>query len=168
MQFEFIAQFIKMLNNLSGLLDKAEAYSQTRKFDVAVLLNSRLAVDQFNFVRQIQMVCDVSKNYAARLAGQEVPRDDDSETTLPELRARIQKTVKYLQSFKAEDFQGWADRKITNPRREGKYISGFEFLMHAAIPNFYFHLTTAYSILRNNGVEIGKKDYLGEVNYRPL
>jgi len=168
MQFQFIAQFVKMLNNLSAILDKAEAYSETRKFDVANLLGARLAVDQFNFTRQVQMVCDVAKTFAARLSGQEVPRDEDTETTLPQLQARIQKTVQYLQTFKAEDFKGWEDRQITNPRREGKFISGFEFFMHAAVPNFYFHMTTAYSILRHNGLEIGKKDYLGEVNYRPL
>jgi hypothetical protein len=168
MQFEYIAQFEKMLNNLSGILDKAESFAEARKFEVGNLLTSRLAPDQFNFTRQVQMLCDVAKNYGYRLAGKEVPKDEDKETTLPELRARIQKTIGYLKALKADDFQGWKDRQITNPRREGKFISGWEYAMHACVPNFYFHMTTAYAILRHNGLEIGKKDYLGEVNYRPL
>jgi hypothetical protein len=157
-----------MLNNLSGLLDKAQQYSEAKKFDVANLLTARLAPDQFHFIRQVQMTCDTAKAYAAKLTGKEAPKHEDKETNIPELKQRIRETIQFLETIKPEDFKGWEGRKTTNPRREGKYLPGNEFAMHQAIPNFYFHMTTAYSILRSNGIDIGKKDYLGELKYRDL
>ncbi len=161
-----IPQFKKMLNNLNHILDKAAAYSETKKFAPEVLLNSRLAPDQFNLIRQIQIACDTAKLAAHRLSGKDAPKHEDTETTLPELRTRIAETIAYLNTFTAADFNGAAEKHISQPRWEGKYLTGFEFTTQHALPNLYFHVTTAYSILRHNGVDIGKKDYLGEMPYK--
>lgn len=168
MSYEFIPQFSRMLNNLSAILNKAQGYADQKKFDIANLLTARLAPDQFNFTWQVQATCDTAVAYASKLTGKEAPKLENKEVTLPELQDRIQKTLNFLSTIKPEDFQGWEDRKTLNPRREGKFLPAKEFAMHQAIPNFYFHLTTLYSILRTNGVDVGKKDYLGELNYRPL
>ncbi|MDO9182313.1 MAG: DUF1993 domain-containing protein [Bacteriovorax sp.] len=161
-----VVQFSKMLNNLIHFLDKGAQSAEARKFDMDVLLNARLAPDQFSLIRQVQIACDTAKLGAARLAGKEAPVHEDKEKTLPELKARIQDVINYLATFKAEDFQGAHERKITQPRWEGKYLSGAEYAVQHAIPNIYFHITTAYAILRNNGVDVGKKDYLGEMPYK--
>lgn len=168
MTYEFIPQFSKMLNNLSGLLEKAKTFAEQKKFDASNLLTARLAPDQFHFTRQVQIACDSAKAYAAKLTGKEAPKHEDKETTIPELQDRIRATIQFLETIKAEDFKGWETRQVTNPRREGKFLPGNEFAMEQAIPNFYFHMTTAYSILRHNGLEVGKKDYLGTLNYRDL
>jgi len=168
MTYEFVPQFAKMLRNLSGLLDKAQAFADQKKFEVSNLLTARLAPDQFNFTRQVQATCDLAKSYAARLTGKEAPKHEDNETTIEQLQRRIQATMAFLETIRPEDFKGWEKRQVLNPRREGKFLPGDEYAMHQAIPNFYFHLTTAYSILRHNGVEIGKKDFLGELKYRDL
>ncbi len=139
---------------------------QTVWFDVEVLFQARLAPDQFNFIRQLQICCDVAKFSASSLANKEIPSHPDTEKTLPELKARIEKVVAYLNTFKASDFSDAAARKVTHPRWEGKYLLGEEYFREHAIPNFYFHLSTAYAILRHNGVNIGKKDYLGTFNYK--
>ena len=161
-----VPQFTKMLHNLNLMMDKAVQNSVERKFEMDVLLNSRLAPDQFNFIRQVQIACDTAKFYAARMTGKEAPVNEDTEKTLPELKARIETVIGYLNSFKAEDFKGAEDRKISQPRWEGKYLTGFEFATQHAIPNVYFHVATAYSILRHNGVPVGKKDFLGEMPYK--
>ncbi len=161
-----VTQFSKMLHNLSRILDKAEAHAQSKKFDVDVLLNSRLAPDQFNLLRQIQISCDMAKLTVARLAGKEAPVHEDKEETLPELKARIESVIGYLGTFSPKDFANSAEIKVTTPRWEGKYLSGTEYLLQHGIPNLYFHVTTAYSIIRHNGVDIGKKDYLGELPYK--
>jgi hypothetical protein len=161
-----VTQFTKMLNNLNHILDKGALSAEARKFDVDVLLNARLAPDQFNLIRQVQIACDTAKLGAARLAGKEAPVHEDKEKTLPELKARITDVINYLATFKPEDFQGTHERKISQPRWEGKYLTGTEFAIQHAIPNIYFHVTTAYAILRNNGVDVGKKDYLGEMPYK--
>jgi hypothetical protein len=161
-----VPQFTKMLHNLNLMMDKAVLNSVERKFEMDVLLNSRLAPDQFNFIRQVQIACDTAKFYAARMTGKEAPAHEDTEKTLPELKARIETVIGYLNSFKAEDFKGAEDRKISQPRWEGKYLTGFEFATQHAIPNVYFHVATAYSILRHNGVPVGKKDFLGEMPYK--
>jgi uncharacterized protein len=163
-----IVQFSKMLGNLREILNKAAAHAETKKFDATVLLNSRLAPDQFNFIRQIQITCDTAKLGVARLTAKTdtVPVHADTETTLAELHARIQSVQDYLGSFAPADFAETATVKVTNPRWEGKHLLGYEFLIQHVIPNFYFHLTTAYAILRHNGVEIGKKDYLGAMPYK--
>ena len=163
-----VVQFSKVLNNLSHFLDKAAAHAETKKFDVSVLLNSRLAPDQFNLIRQVQIACDTAKLGVARLTGkvESAPTHPDTETTLPELKARIQSVLDYLAGFKPEDFADTAERHISQPRWEGKYLTGLEFAIQHAIPNIYVHTTTAYSILRHNGVDVGKKDYLGSLPYK--
>jgi hypothetical protein len=163
-----ITQFSKTLGNLSSMLDKAALFAQEKKFEIEVLLQSRLAPDQFNLIRQIQVACDTAKLGAARLAGKEeqAPSHPDTEQTLAEVKARIASVMAYLGSYSAADFAGAAERRITQPRWKGKSLSGEEFLIQHAVPNLYFHTTTAYAILRHNGVDIGKKDFLGELPYR--
>jgi len=152
----------KMLRNLDGCIQKAIAYAEQRKFDPDVYVQARLAPDQFAFVRQVQAVCDQSKFIAAKLAGKEAPSHPDTEKTLPELRARIATVVSYLESFQREEFVGAEDRHVTFPRWNGKWMRGGDYLDHHGLPNFYFHYTTAYAILRHNGVDVGKQDFLGE------
>jgi hypothetical protein len=161
-----IPQFIKSLRNMSVILDKGAQFADVKKFPAEVLLQSRLAPDQFPLLRQIQIMCDTAKLSASRLSGKEAPVHADSEVTLPEIKSRIDSVISYLHSFSAEDFKEAKTRHVTQPRWEGKYLTGEDYVIHHAIPNFYFHMTTAYSILRHNGVDIGKKDYLGEMPYK--
>jgi hypothetical protein len=163
-----VTQFTKMLNNLQAILGEAEKFAAEKKFDMGVLLNARLSPDQFNLIRQIQTACDTAKLGAARLADVEkdAPKHDDKEATLAEVKARIDSVIAYLKTFKADAFAGAAERRITQPRWEGKSLSGEEFLVQHVIPNFYFHVATAYAILRHNGVPVGKKNYLGDMPYR--
>lgn len=161
-----VVQFTKMLTNLDLILNKAVAHAEAKKFDVGVLLNSRLAPDQFNLIRQIQIACDTAKLGVSRLTGKSAPVHEDNETTLPELKTRIQEVITYLGTFSPDDFSGAKERHISQPRWEGKYLTGFEFAIQHAIPNIYFHITTAYAILRHNGVDVGKKDYLGSMPYK--
>lgn len=161
-----VPQFIKMLKNLNVILDKGALFADSKKIEMEVLLNSRLAPDQFTLLRQVQIACDTAKLGAARLAGKEAPVHEDKEKTLPELKVRINEVLNYLGTFSPADFQGAHERKISQPRWEGKYLTGTEYAIQHALPNIYFHITTAYSILRHNGVEVGKKDYLGEMPYK--
>lgn len=158
-----VTQYSKMLGNLSHILNKAAEYAEAKKFNVEVLLNSRLAPDQFNLIRQVQIVCDGAKFGAARICGKEAPSHPDTETTLAELQARIKTVQDYLATYKPEDFAGAEERHVSQPRWEGKYLTGLEFVIQHSLPNIYFHITTAYSILRNNGVDVGKKDFLGNI-----
>ncbi len=161
-----IVQFSKMLKNLSAILDKGAQFADAKKFEVDVLLQSRLAPDQFNLIRQVQIACDTAKLGASRLTGKEAPSHEDKEKTLAELKTRIDDTIHYLSTFKPEDFNGAMERKVSTPRWEGKYLTGQEYFIHHMLPNIFFHITTAYSILRNNGVDVGKKDYIGELPFR--
>lgn len=161
-----ISQFTKMLQNLSKILDKAAEQAEARKVDFSVYLNSRLAPDQFNLIRQIQIACDTAKMCAVRLTGKEAPVHEDNEKTLAELKERIQKVVTFLATFSEADYKDSATIKVSQPRWEGKYLTGTEFAIQHAIPNMYFHVTTAYSILRHNGIAVGKKDYLGDMPYK--
>ncbi len=161
-----VPQYIKMLGNLSAILDKGAAYAETKKFDVDVLLQSRLAPDQFNFIRQIQIACDTAKLSVSRVTGKEAPVHADTEKTLPELKARIDSVRSYLESFSEKDFAQADTIKVSQPRWDGQYLNGREFVIEHALPNFYFHITTAYSILRHNGVDVGKKDFLGKMPYK--
>lgn len=161
-----VLQFSKMLRNLNSFLAKGAAAAEAKKFDVEVLLNSRLAPDQFNLIRQIQISCDTAKLCASRLTGRDAPVHEDNEKTLPELKKRIEDVVSYLSQFSAKDFDMALEKKISQPRWEGKYLTGEEYVQQHAIPNFYFHVMTAYSILRHNGVDLGKKDYLGEMPFK--
>jgi uncharacterized protein len=161
-----VPQFAKTLHNLNLILDKADAFATEKKIESDVLMNDRLAPNMFNFVRQVQIACDTAKLCAARLSGKEAPVNDDSEKTLSDLKKRITATINYLETFSAKDFDGAETRHISQPRWEGKYLTGKEYVIHHAVPNMYFHVTTAYAILRHNGVEVGKKDYLGELPFK--
>lgn len=163
-----VPQFTKVLRNMLSILDKANAFADQRKFDSRVLMTARLAPDQFHFIKQVQIACDVSKGLAARLAGQEPPKHEDNEQTLPELKARIQKTIDFLSTISVEKFDGAESRMIPIAWLPGKALPALECAAQMAIPNFYFHITTAYAILRHNGLEIGKNDYLGQLDFRTL
>ncbi len=166
MYFETVRQMRKMLGQLDKWLDAATAYAQSRKFDPNNLLTSRLAPDQFPFVKQVQSTCDTAKLVAARLSGKQPPSHPDTEQSLPELQARIRTVAGYLEGFTSADFEGAATRVITTPRWEGKVMSGADYYLEHGMPNFFFHLTHAYAILRHNGVELGKKDFLGPVSLK--
>ena len=155
--------FVRLLGNLLSWLDKAQTHAEAKKFDSANYLGLRLAPDMLSFTRQIQITSDGAKACVARLAGLEVPKWEDNETTLDELRARIRKTIDYVQSIPAEQINGSEGREIAIPQRQGepRRFSGEDFLRFYALPNFYFHLTTAYALLRHAGVDVGKRDFLG-------
>lgn len=161
-----VPQFIKSLKNLDAMLDKAAAHADSKKFDFEVLLQSRLAPDMFNFTRQVQIMCDTAKLCAARLTNKTAPVQEDNEKTFKEIKARIQSVITFLESMKPEDYKNAAEVTITQPRWEGKTLTGEQYVVHHAIPNFYFHMTTAYALLRHNGVEVGKKDFLGPMPYK--
>ncbi len=157
-----VPRFIHMLNNLSALLDKAQAHVAAKKLDESALTGFRLYPDMLPMARQIMIATDTAKGAAARLAGVEIPVYDDVEKTLPELQARIARTVTYLQTFTPAQIDGSEEREVVIKRRDSETRhSGLQYLLGQALPNFYFHVTTAYAILRHNGVEIGKRDYLG-------
>jgi hypothetical protein len=155
--------FAHFLSSLSGLLDKALAHSTAKKFDPSVLVNGRLAPDMFPLSKQVQIACDLAKNSVARLAGLEPPRFEDNEKTFEELRTRIARTIDYLKSVPASAFEGAEDRDIRVPAGPDRFLDfkGLDFVERWAIPNVFFHITTTYAILRHNGVEIGKRDFLG-------
>jgi hypothetical protein len=154
--------FVRMLTNLSKVLDRAVAHAEARKIDPTVLVNARLYPDMLPLAKQIQIASDTAKGAASRLAGQEPPKYDDTETTFAELKARIDKTIALLNSFKPEQIDGSDEKTVTlQIRGNATPFAGLAYLMNHATPNFYFHVTTAYDILRHNGVEIGKSDYLG-------
>jgi hypothetical protein len=157
-----VGQFAPMLRNLAAILEKGVASATARKFEPAVLASARLAPDMLALTRQVQLACDFAKNSAARLAGQDPPKFEDNETTFPELQARIQKTLDYLATMPASAFEGSEERDITIPLRDRKLeFKGLPFLQRWVLPNFYFHVVTAYDILRHNGVDVGKMDFLG-------
>ncbi len=152
----------RMLGNLSAILDKAAAHADAKKFDVVVLVNARLAPDMFPLARQVQIACDMVKGGAARLSGTEIPKFDDTETTIPELKARIAKTLAFVNGLAAAKFAGSEDRAITlNTRNGDLHFNGLDYLRYFVLPNLYFHVTTTYAILRHNGVELGKPDFIG-------
>lgn len=152
----------RMLGNLAGFLDKAAALAEAKKFDVSVLLNSRLAPDMFTLTRQVQIACDMLKGAAARLSGTEIPKYEDNETTIGELKARIAKTLAFVNSVAAAKFSGSEDRDIVlQVRGSERRLKGLNYLRDYALPNMYFHVTMTYAILRHNGVELGKPDFIG-------
>ena len=156
------------LNALSATLDKAMAYAEAKKIDASVLLQSRLSPDMFALSRQVQIATDQAKNGSARLAGVEAPRHEDNETTIDQLKARIAKTVAYLKTLDPKQIDASADREITfplGPTNKG-HMKGDNYLNHFVLPNFYFHTTAAYAILRHCGMEIGKRDFLGAIPMR--
>ncbi len=153
--------FTYTLGNLSWILEKAAADAAQRKFDPAVLLAARLAPDMLPLTRQVQIASDIAKNSVARLAGQEPPRFEDAETTIEQLRARLARTIDFLESVPASALEGSETRDIKVPVRERTLeFKGLEFLQRWAMPNVFFHVTTSYAILRHNGVDLGKRDFL--------
>jgi hypothetical protein len=155
------------LNALSALLEKAESYAAAKSIDPTVLLSARLFPDMFAFAQQVRSACDQAKNGGARLASIDPPRYEDNEKTIAELKARIAKTVAFVKTLDARKIDESADREITLPLGPNTgYMKGGDYLRHFALPNFYFHLATAYDILRHCGVEIGKRDFLGAIPIR--
>lgn len=153
--------FTQMLGNLSAILDKAAAHAAAKKYDPAVLLGVRLIPDMLPLARQVQIASDHAKRAVARLAGVEPPKYDDNEATLDELKARIAKTLDYIKGFTAGQIDGTEGKEITVVGRVTATYRGEPYLLHYAMPNFFFHVTTAYAILRQAGIEIGKRDYVG-------
>jgi len=157
-----IPTFTRVLNNLVAILDKGAADAEARKIDPTVFLNARLFPDMFPFTRQVQLATDTAIGGAARLAGTEVPGQDNNESSFSELASRIRKTITQLESFKPEQLDGSEDKTITwQTRSSTKNMQGLPYLMNHVLPNLFFHTTTAYNILRHNGVQLGKMDYLG-------
>jgi hypothetical protein len=155
------------LNALTALLDKAEAYAAAKKIDPAVLLRTRLAPDMFDLTRQVQVSTDQARRGSARLAGVEPPSYEDNETTIAQLKARIAKTLAYLKTLDTKQIDASAEREITFPLGNDKgHMKGADYLNHSVLPNFYFHVTAAYAILRHCGLEIGKRDFLGAIPLR--
>ncbi|WP_437279767.1 DUF1993 domain-containing protein [Sorangium sp. So ce375] len=153
---------VRMLGNLSAILKKAVAYAEAKKIEPRVLLDGRLAPDMLSFTRQIQIATDSAKGCGARLAAVDVPKFEDNEASFEELQARVAKTIAFLNSLRPEQIDGSEDREVTIPTRDQPMqFKGLPYLLNFALPNFYFHVTTAYAILRHNGLDIGKMDYLG-------
>jgi len=167
-----IRQFARTLRNLDAVLNKATKHAEARKFDINNFYAARLFPDMLPFVSQIRIACDTAKSAAANLSGKEAPRHEDNETTVPELRARIGKCLAYLDTFTAADFERTKPdtmvRMPNRPDRVGKGLRAEEYLYARQIPNFYFHVTTAYDLLRHGGVEIGKSDYLGTLAFADM
>jgi hypothetical protein len=157
-----VPRFVNILGNLSNILDKAQAHVDAKKLDAATLPTYRLFPDMLPMTTQVQIACDAAKGVVARLAGVEIPVFEDNEKTLAELKARIAKTVAFIQTVTPAQIDGTEDKEIVIKRgdKETRY-GGMQFLLGHALPNFYFHVTTTYNILRHNGIEIGKRDYLG-------
>jgi len=157
-----VPAFLQTLNSLSAILDKAAEHCRTRSIEPSELINARLAPDMFPLSRQVQIATDHAKGAAARLSGREVPKFEDTESTFDELKARIAKTIDFIKSVPANAIDGSEEREITlTIAGQPKAFTGQRYLVHSALPNFYFHATTAYDILRHNGVELGKRDFMG-------
>jgi len=152
-----------MLRNLSTLIDKTEAHCAAKKIDPAAFTTARLFPDMFAFTRQVQIACDTAKGAVARLAGADIPKHEDTEQSFADLKARIAKTVDFVESIGAAKIDGTEEKDIVLQMRSGeRRFKGMQYLLGHAYPNFYFHVTTAYNILRHNGVEIGKQDFIGK------
>jgi hypothetical protein len=156
---------VRALDNLQSWFDKAEAFAAAKKFDPQVLLAARLAPDMLPFTKQVQIACDSAKFGVARLSGVEAPKFDDTEVSLADLRQRIAKTLEYIRSVPAQRLEGTEDKDIVVPRRDGSMtLKGEFYLKHYVLPNVFFHVTTAYALLRHNGVDLGKGDFLGALS----
>jgi hypothetical protein len=159
--------FTKALGGVERWLDTALKHAESKNFDVQRLLDAWLAPDQYNFTRQIQSACDYAKFGTSKLAGKEPPARPDTETTVTDLRARLKTEIEYLGTFTRADFIGGEDRACAHAWMNGKWLRGGDYLDHVVLPNFHFHLTSAYAIFRHSGVELGKMDYLGALPYQP-
>lgn len=159
-----VIPIVRSLTNLRTILEKASVYADEKKIDPAVLVSARLYPDMYPLSRQVQIASDVAKGAVSRLAGQEPPKFEDNESSFPELIARIDKTLAHIQSFSAEQINGTEDNTILLPRHDRtSTFTGLSYVTDFVLPNVYFHVTTAYAILRHNGLVIGKKDFLGDV-----
>jgi uncharacterized protein len=165
MYYEAVSQCTQMLKNIETWLDKAEKHAAAKKFDVNTLMTDRLAPDMKPFIYQVQSACDYVKAAAAWLSGQVPPKHEDNEQTIDDARARIQKTVAFAKSVREVQYAGASDRKVSLSWAPGKHLCGKDYLLQMTIPNVYFHVAIAYAILRHNGVDIGKMDFLGPVNW---
>src|SRR6266852_4503632 len=165
MYYQVISQCTQSLKNLETCLDKAEQHAAAKKFDVGVLMTSRLAHDMQHFIYQVQSACDYVKAAAAWLSGQTPPKHEDNEQTLEELRARVRKTVDFAESVGKAQYEGAQDRKVSLSWVPGKVIGGEDYLLQITIPNVYFHIAMTYAVLRNDGVDVGKMDFLGPMNF---
>ena len=161
-----IRLFAKTLQNLEQWMDKAAAHAKARSFEVDVLVQSRLAPNQFAFGQQVQSACDQAKYAAAYLGNKPAPSHPDTEKTFAEARERIRKCTAFLATVQEKDFAGAEERKVAPAWLGGKWLRGGDYLVHVAVPNFFFHATTAYAILRHNGVQLGKMDYVGSLPTR--
>ena len=164
MVYQVIRQCAQSLRNLETCFDKAEQHAAAKNFPVSILMTSRLAPDQHHFIYQVQSACDYVKGAAAWLSRQTPPKHEDTEQTIGELRERIRKTIAFVDSVKEAQYAGASERKVSLSWAPGKVIGGLDYLLQMTIPNTYFHITTAYAILRHNGVDVGKMDYLGSIN----
>ena len=157
-----VPRFVNILKNLTGILDKAQAHIDAKKIDVSILTNYRLFPDMLPMTTQVLIACDAAKGVVARLAGIEIPVYEDNEKTLTDLKARIAKTIAFIESVTPAQIDGTEDKDIVTKRGDKEtHYKGMQFLLGHALPNFYFHVTTTYNILRHNGIEIGKRDFLG-------
>jgi len=160
-----IEQYVLTLTNLKNFLIKAEAFAKAKKFDIQVLLNTRLFPDMFPLGKQIQTACDAAKFCASRLTDVKAPVFEDNEVNFDDFIKRIEMTIDYLKTITLEDFQNYEEKKIKFPWNPGMELRGKDYLVQFAMPNFYFHVTTAYNILRSSGIELGKSDFLGQIDW---
>lgn len=166
MYHALLGQMTTQLRQIDLWFDKAEAHAKAKGFAPDLFVSYRLAPDQFALARQVDSACDTAKFAAARLTGKDAPKNDDDEKTLGELRARVKSAIAFLETLKEADFEGAATRTITNPRWEGRTMTGHDYFLQHSIPNFYFHVTHVYAVLRHAGVDVGKRDYLGQMTMR--
>ncbi len=164
--YPIVVEMKKLLGQMNVWIEKAEAHAAAKSYEPTVLLQARLAPDMFPLVRQFQNACDTAKFAAAFTAGKEPPSHPDTEQTFAEIRTRIASVIEYLGTFTPADFEGTDQRVVKRPRWEGKWMRATDYLLEQALPNFFFHLTTAYAILRHNGVDLGKRDYIGKLSLR--
>jgi len=157
-----VPRFVNILGNLSNILDKAQAHVDAKKIDATALTTYRIFPDMLPMSKQVQIACDTAKGVIARLAGVDIPAYEDNEVTLADLKARVAKTIAFIQTFTPAQIDGTEDKAIVTKRGDKEtHYKGMQFLLGHAVPNYYFHVTTTYNILRHNGVEIGKRDFLG-------
>lgn len=161
-----LGQFVHSLKALDGCIQKGVASAEKRSFSPEVFVDARLAPDMYPLVKQVQAACDAAKFSAAYLSGQKAPAHPDTESTIAQIRERITKAAEYVESVSASAFEGADDRRVSPPWLQGKWLRGEDYLRQFAIPNFYFHLAMAYAILRHNGVDVGKMDFIGPVELR--
>jgi hypothetical protein len=166
MEYQVVRLFVRSLKNLDAILEKAQKHAEARKFDPDNYLGMRLFPDMLPFAAQVRIACDTAKSTAANLSGKEAPKHEDNEKTFAELRGRIAKCLAYLETFTEKDFaNARPDALIRLPNRPGKALKAQDYLIARQVPNFYFHVTTAYDLLRSGGVELGKADFLGQLDF---